>query len=130
VRASGCGYARGSVWRLEGAVETGRLDYPFRFPQTDLERGKPRQALLLARPRFDLHPEAVAHLLDYLFVEGLPLVTRPLPAALPDLTDQPSWEVAAEAAAPLITGNLKHFPTEVCTGIEVLAPATFIERWH
>jgi hypothetical protein len=112
VRASGCGYARGSVWRLEGAVETGRPDYPFRFPQTDLERGKPRPALLLARPRFGLHPEAVAHLLDYLFVEGLPLVARPLPAAL------------------LITGNLKHFPAEVCMGIEVLAPATFIERWH
>jgi hypothetical protein len=50
--------------------------------------------------------------LDYLFVEGLPLVARPLPAAL------------------LITGNLKHFPAEVCMGIEVLAPATFIERWH
>jgi uncharacterized protein len=90
---------------------------------------------VLARPRFGFHPEAVAHLLDYLFVAGLPLVARPLPAALPNLADQPFGEVAIEAAAPLITGNRgcthpQHFPAEVCTGIEVLAPAAFIERWR
>jgi predicted nucleic acid-binding protein len=90
---------------------------------------------VLVRPRFGFHPEAVAHLLDYLFVEGLPLVARPLPAALPDPTDQPFWEVAVEAAAPLITGNRgcthpPHFPAAVCTGIEVLTPAAFIERWR
>ena len=85
---------------------------------------------VLSRPRFGFHPEAVAHLLDYLFAEGLPLVARPLPAALPDLTDQPFWEVAAEAAAPLVTGNLKHFPAEMRTSIEVLTPAALIERWH
>jgi len=85
---------------------------------------------VLARPRFGFHPQAVAHLLDYLLIEGLPLVARPLPAALPDLGDQPFWEVAVEAAAPLITGNLKHFPADVCTDIEVLPPSTFIERWR
>ena len=85
---------------------------------------------VLARPRFGFHPEAVAHLLDYLLAEGLPLVPRPLPAVLPDPGDQPFWEVAVEAAAPLITGNLKHFPAEVCAGIEVLAPATFIKQWR
>jgi predicted nucleic acid-binding protein len=85
---------------------------------------------VLARPRFSFNPAAVTHLLDYLFAEGLPLVARPLPTALPDVADQPFWEVAVAASAPLITGNLKHFPTKVCTGIEVLAPATFIERWH
>ena len=85
---------------------------------------------VLSRPRFGFHPEAVAHLLDYLFAEGSPLVARPLPAALPDLTDQPFWEVAAEAAAPLVTGNLKHFPAEMRTSIELLTPAALIERWH
>jgi predicted nucleic acid-binding protein len=85
---------------------------------------------MLARPRFGFQPAAVAHLLDYLFDEGLPLVARPLPATLPDLDDQPFWEVAVEAAAPLITDNSRHFPAELCTGIEVLTPATFIERWR
>jgi hypothetical protein len=42
----------------------------------------------------------------------------------------PVWEVAVEAAVPLITGHLKHFPAEVCTGIKVLTPAAFIERWR
>ena len=85
---------------------------------------------VLARPRFGFQPEAVAHLLDYLFAEGLPLVAPPLPATLPDPDDQPFWEVAVQAAAPLITGNQKHFPAEVCTDIEVLTPAAFIERWR
>ena len=85
---------------------------------------------VLARPRFGFQPEAVANLLDYLFAEGLPVVARPLPAMLPDPDDQPFWEVAVEAAAPLITGNLKHFPAEVCTDIQLLTPAAFIERWR
>ena len=85
---------------------------------------------VLARPRFGFQPEAVAHLLDYLFAKGVPLVARPLPTTLPDHDDQPFWEVAVEAAAPLITGNLRHFPAEVCTDIEVLTPAAFIERWR
>ena len=85
---------------------------------------------VLARSRFGFQPEAVAHLLDYLFAEGLPLVARPLPTRLPDTDDQPFWEVAVEAAAPLITGNVKHFPAEVCVGVEVLTPASFVERWR
>jgi putative PIN family toxin of toxin-antitoxin system len=85
---------------------------------------------VLARPRFGFDPLAVALLLEYLLAEGLPLVARPLPAALPDHTDQPFWEVAVEAGALLITGNAKHFPAEACRGVEVLTPATFVERWR
>ena len=85
---------------------------------------------VLARERFGFDPEAVGHLLDYLFSEGIAIVARPLPAIVPDPGDQPFWEAAVEAAAPLITGNLKHFPTDVCTDIEVLAPATFIKWWR
>jgi len=84
---------------------------------------------VLARPRFGFQPEATADLLDYLFGEGIHVVARPLPAALPDLADQPFLEVAAEAMAPLITGNRKHFPAELCSGVELLTPATFIEWW-
>ena len=85
---------------------------------------------VLARPRFGFQPQAVAHLLEYLFAEGLPLVARPMPATLPDPDDPPFWEVAVEAASLWITGNLRHFPPDVCTGIEVLTPAAFIERWR
>ena len=90
---------------------------------------------VLAGPRFGFQPQTVTHLLDYLLAEGLPLVARPLPAVLPDPDDRPFLEVAAEAAAPLITGNLgcthpQHFPAEACAGVDVLAPAAFIERWR
>jgi predicted nucleic acid-binding protein len=123
VLVSGLLSAYGAPARVLDLITTGDL----RVAHDDRIAVEYRQ--VLARPRFGLHPEAVAHLLDYLFMEGLPLVARPLPAALPDLADQPFWEVAVEAVAPLITGNLKHFPAEVCRGVEVLTPAAFTERW-
>ena len=123
VLLSGLLSAHGAPARVLDLLTTGDLQAAY----DDRIAAEYRQ--VLARPRFGFQPEAVAHLLAYLFIEGLPLVARPLPAALPDLADQPFWEVAVEAAAPLITGNMKHFLAEVCAGIEVLAPATFIERW-
>ena len=124
VLVSGLLSAHGTPARVLDLLTTGDLQAPY----DDRIAAEYRQ--VLARPRFGFQPEAVAHLLDYLFAEGLPLVARPLPATLPDLDDQPFWEVAVEAAAPLITGNLKHFPAKICTSIEVLTPAAFIERWH
>ena len=123
VLLSGLLSAHGAPARVLDLLTTGDLQAAY----DDRIAAEYRQ--VLARPRFGFQQEAVAHLLAYLFIEGLPLVARPLPAALPDLADQPFWEVAVEAAAPLITGNMKHFLAEVCAGIEVLAPATFIERW-
>jgi len=116
--------AHGTPARVLDLLTTGDL----RVAYDDRIADEYRQ--VLARPRFGFQPEAVAHLLDYLFVGGLPVVARPLPATLPDPDDQPFWEVAVEAAATLITGNLKHFPAEVCTDIQVLTPAALIERWH
>jgi predicted nucleic acid-binding protein len=124
VLVSGLLSAHGAPARVLDLLTTGDLQ----AAHDDRIAAEYRQ--VLARSRFGFQPKAVAQLLDYLFAEGLPLVARPLPAALPDLADQPFWEAAVEAAAPLITGNLKHFPAEVCTGIEVLTPAAFIERWR
>jgi predicted nucleic acid-binding protein len=124
VLVSGLLSAHGTPARVLDLLATGDLQATY----DDRVAAEYRQ--VLARPRFGFQPQAVAHLLDYLFTEGLPLVARPLPAMLPDPDDQPFWEVAVEAAAPLITGNLKHFPSEVCTGLEVLTPAAFIERWR
>jgi predicted nucleic acid-binding protein len=124
VLVSGLLSAHGTPARVLDLLTTGDLQVAY----DDRIAAEYRQ--VLARPRFGFQPEAVAHLLDYLFDEGLPLVARPLPAKLPDSDDQPFWEVAVEAATPLITGNLKHFPAEVCADIEVLTPAAFIERWR
>lgn len=124
VLVSGLLSAHGAPARVLDLLTTGDL----RVAYDDRIAAEYRQ--VLARPRFGFHPEAVAHLLDYVLAEGMPLVARPLSAELPDPADLPFFEVAVEAAAPLVTGNLRHFPVEVCTGIEVLAPATFIERWR
>jgi predicted nucleic acid-binding protein len=124
VLVSGLLSAHGTPARLLDLLTTG--DLPIAYD--DRIAAEYRQ--VLARPRFGFQPQAVAHLLDYLFVEGVPLVARPLAATLPDPGDQPFWEVAVAAAAPLITGNLKHFPPDLCTGIEVLTPAALIARWR
>jgi predicted nucleic acid-binding protein len=124
VLVSGLLSAHGTPARVLDLLTTGNL----RLAYDDRIADEYRR--VLARPRFGFQPQAVAHLLEYLFAEGLPLVARPLPVTLPDPDDQPFWEVAVEASASLITGNLKHFPAEVCTDTEVLAPAIFIERWR
>ena len=124
VLVSGLLSAYGAPARVLDLLTTGDLQVAY----DDRIAAEYRQ--VLARPRFGFRPEVVAHLLDYLLVTGTPLVARPLLAVLPDLSDQPFWEVAVEAAAPLITGNTKHFPPAVCQQIEVVTPAVFIESWR
>jgi len=48
---------------------------------------------------------------------------------LPDPDDRPFLEVAREAGAALVTGNLKHYPPESRRGVEALGPAAFLEGW-
>ena len=124
VLVSGLLSAHGAPARVLDLLTTGDLQAVY----DDRIAAEYRQ--VLTRERFGFHPEAVGHLLGYLFSEGISIVARPLPVLLPDHGDQPFWEAAVEAAAPLITGNLKHFPPAVCTDIEVLTPATFINRWR
>ena len=37
-------------------------------------------------------------------------------------------EIAVAADAPLVTGNLRHFPAALRAGADVLAPAAFLDR--
>ena len=124
VLVSGLLSAHGAPARLLDLLTTGDLQAVY----DDRIAAEYRQVLAIERFGFD--PESVGRLLDYLFSEGIAIVARPLPILLPDPDDQPFWEAAVEAAAPLITGNLKHFPPDVCTDTEVLAPAAFIDRWR
>ena len=124
VLVSGLLSAHGAPARVLDLLTTGDLQAVY----DDRIAAEYRQ--VLARERFGFQTKAVGHLLDYLFSEGVPIVARPLPILLPDHSDQPFWEVAVEATAPLITGNLKHFPPDVCTDLKVLAPATFLDWWR
>jgi hypothetical protein len=122
VLVSGLLIAYGGPARVLDLITRGDL----RMARDDRIAAEYRQ--VLARPRCGLQPEAVAHLLDYLSAEGLPLVSRPYPLYSLTSAISPSggWP---EAAAPVITGSLMHFRAEACRGVEVLTPAAFIEPW-
>ena len=87
-------------------------------------------ALVLARPRFRFDPTQVSAVLDYLERAGEPVVVPPLAVELPDPADRAFLEVAWHAdVSALVTGNLRHFPTEACGAVRVEAPGAFVQRW-
>ena len=68
---------------------------------------------VLLRPKFKFLPWQVLSLLDAIEKEGLSVAAVPLPnIPFPDETDRMFYEVAKFCRAPLVTGNLKHFPKE------------------
>ena len=86
---------------------------------------------VLLRPVFAFDPEDVHTLIDYVDSEGFEVVGRPLSAGLPHPADEVFLSVAvASSAKALITGNLKHFPSESREGVLVISPATFLGRYR
>jgi putative PIN family toxin of toxin-antitoxin system len=85
---------------------------------------------VLARPKFHLNPAAVRDLLDALLSAGGPVTAHPLPVILPDPDDLAFLEVANQVGAPLITGNLRHFPPETWGPVRVYTPAAFLQSWQ
>lgn len=84
---------------------------------------------VLARATLGLAPGAVGEVLDLLdYAEQV--VALPLPARLPDPSDEPFLEVAVAAAVDaLVTGNVRHFAVPGTRWpIPVLTPRRFIER--
>ena len=52
----------------------------------------------------------------------------PLPLSLPDPDDAMFLEVASAGGAEyVVTGNIRHFPTDARQGITVVSPRDFIE---
>jgi uncharacterized protein len=84
---------------------------------------------VLQRPRLGLPAAAVDTFLEMLERRGLELVTAPWPHTLPDPEDGIFLAVAAAAAVPLVTGNLRHFPVRARAGVTVLSPRQLLERW-
>lgn len=84
---------------------------------------------VLGREKFGFSPADVESLLALFQEEGLRTNPSPLGVALPDPDDLPFLEVAREARATLVTGNLKHYPPNKRQGVEVMAPAAYLEIW-
>lgn len=86
---------------------------------------------VLARERFGFDPGDVADLLSYFEVEGEHIAAHPLAVALPDPDDLPFLEVALTARVDaLVTGNVRHYPADLCQGVPVLLPAAFLDHWQ
>ncbi|MBM3187691.1 MAG: PIN domain-containing protein, partial [Chloroflexi bacterium] len=83
-----------------------------------------------ARPRLGFAADDVRDLLEYLAATGEPVLARPLAVELPDPTDLPFLEVAAQANAPLVTGNTAHCESAGHFGVPVLTPRAFVESWR
>lgn len=87
--------------------------------------------VVLTRPRFKFNPEHIQALLEQIKAEGLSVAGNPLPARLPDPTDEPFLEAALAGKADcLITGNAKHFPFGKRQAMTVLSPVEFLDRYR
>ena len=86
---------------------------------------------VLARPKFQFSSEQIQTLLEQMRAEGLSVAGDPLPARLPDPSDEPFLEAAVAGDAEcLITGNIKHFPSTRRQGVAVLSPSEFLDQYR
>ncbi len=86
---------------------------------------------VLARERFGFDPADVADLLRYFEAEGEHVTAHSVAVTLPDPDDLPFLEVALTARVDaLVTGNVRHFPTDLCQSVTVLLPAAFLDHWQ
>lgn len=85
---------------------------------------------VLLRPKFRFDAQDVEALLDFLQIEGEPVVALPMFVTLPDADDLPFLEVAVQVDAILVTGNKAHYDV---TGGEITAvvmtPREFLDFW-
>ena len=83
---------------------------------------------VLCRPKFNFKPSHIHILLDAigkcaLFAPFSPVFNAD---ALPDPDDAIFVAAASSLNAPIVTGNLKHFPQTVVGHIPILSPAAFL----
>ena len=83
---------------------------------------------MLRREKFAFDQDLTDPLLAFLETEGELVASAPLGLALPDPADAMFLEVAAAGGADfLVTGNLRHFPTGMRSGLVVLSPREFLD---
>lgn len=81
---------------------------------------------VLCRPELRIVPRDAAVVLELIRSTADIVPGYPLPVGVPDPDDVPFLEVAASAHAILVTGNLRHYPSEARAGVTVVTPAEFL----
>jgi predicted nucleic acid-binding protein len=82
---------------------------------------------VLARRELGIDPGEAAIVLGLIRSAVARVPAYPLAVDLPHAPDLPFLEVAASADAILVTGNLRHYPTQQRAGVAVATPAEFLE---
>ncbi|MFO7871431.1 MAG: putative toxin-antitoxin system toxin component, PIN family [Kiritimatiellia bacterium] len=86
---------------------------------------------VLHRPEFDIDPQGVNIVMEYIQDSSEIHATSPLNNPLPEEDDNPFMEVALSSGAHcLVTGNLKHFPKHCRAGVQVLSPKQFLDDFR
>lgn len=67
---------------------------------------------VLHRPKFGFSDSEINSLLDWFETNGRSVVVAPIEEQFVDEADKKFYEVAKFCQAKLITGNIKHFPTD------------------
>lgn len=104
-------------WVLEGAVQVVTSQYVV---------AEYRE--VVRRPKF--HQYGFPPLwLEFLIEESMRLAEpEPWPQPCPDPKDASFLALAHAAGAWLVTGNLKHFPKSIRSGVTVLSPADYLSH--
>lgn len=80
---------------------------------------------VLSRPKFKFSPSEINALLDFIKHSGRSFIAEPLDDEFVDEADKKFYEVAKHCGATLITGNIKHFPSD-----EIIMTANdFLEKY-
>ena len=86
---------------------------------------------VLSRPVFGFPADRIEALLEQVRAEGEATAAQPLAVALPDPDGAAFLEVAIAAGADcLVTGNPRHFPARLRSGVVVISPSEFLARWR
>jgi uncharacterized protein len=80
---------------------------------------------VLSRPKFSFTREQRDDILMFLKTEGFWIVPSPVFLDLPDPFDLPFIELSYHTGAPVITGNIRHFPSDS----NVITPTDFLIRY-
>ena len=84
---------------------------------------------VLQRPKFYayFHASDVRDLLVFMQHNTHYVVSTTNVVDLPDPDDAPFFEVAMTAEVPLVTGNITHFPKDICHQATIYSPSGFLK---
>jgi putative PIN family toxin of toxin-antitoxin system len=85
---------------------------------------------VLLREKFSFSPVLVENLLHSICIIGRQVIPERTSAKLPDAADRCFYECAlASVLKILVTGNIKHFPTNRCKRIAIYSPWDFLDKF-